>query len=55
MSREHYKTRIHLKDLDEGHNFADEALDFINVIVGLKHPGRKAAVEFRLNSIGEVL
>jgi len=55
VSREHEFTRTHLEDLDEGHNIADEILDLVNVVVGLKHPGRKATVKFRLNSVGEVL
>ena len=55
MSREQHPTWTHLKDLNEGHNFANEILDLADIVVGLKHPGRKAPVELRLDSIGEVM
>ena len=55
MSYEQHPTCTHLKDLDEGHDFADEILDLADVVVGLKHPGREAAVELCLDSIGEFM
>jgi len=55
MSYEKYLTWTHLKDIDKRHNVPDEILDLVNVVIGLKHPGREATVELRLDSIGEFL